>query len=360
VNPPSPTASHPGNELLARLLRVIARARPDADTGLITRAYEVAAYSHRDQWRRSGDPYITHPVAVTAILAGLGADDATLCAGLLHDVVEDSSHTLAALRSEFGTEIAGLVDATMALTGLTRRHLTATDVVTATKDTRALMIRVADRLHNMRTLRHIPRAKQVQKSDEVLKVVGPVAGTLHLDAIKTELESLASATLQRHGQRPGTASGHVLAVTTALLPASARARWRDEWLGELHTLASRRERAVFATQTLLGVGRLAVTLYQPEVVLKRACRAVFAAAVTASGLVLGGWRAVAVVTATVIAALAALMWILHSDDRARRLSQLIAAFRNGPGEVSRSSSGAPGAAERWPGSPSRAGRRTPR
>jgi hypothetical protein len=238
--------------------------------------------------------------------------------------------------------------------------VTVTHVLAAAPDTRALLIKVADRLHNMRTLRHLPRAKQVKKSDDVLKVVGPVAGTLHLDAIKTELETLASATLQRHGQRPGTASGHVLAATTALLPASARARWRDEWLGELHTLAGRRERAVFAVQTLLGVGRLAVTLYQPEAVLKRACRAVFAAAVTASGLALGGWRAVAAVTATVIAVLAALTWILHSDGRTRRLAQLIAAVRTGPEKVSPSNRGGSGGAERCPRSPSRAGRRTPR
>jgi HD domain len=346
VNPPSLAADHAGSNLLAGLLRVLARARPDADMGLITRAYEVSASSHRDQWRLSGDPYITHPVAVAAILAGIGSDDATLCAGLLHDVVYDSPCTLATLRSEFGTEIADLVGATMALDGLTGRDLTATDVVAAAQDTKALMIKVADRLHNMRTLRHLPPAKQVKKSTEALKVLAPVAGTLHLDAIKTELENLASTTLQRHGQRPGTASGHVLAATTALLPASARARWRDEWLGELHTLTSRRERAAFAVQTLLGVGRLTVTLYQPEAVLKRAFRAIFAAGVTASGLFLGGWRAVAAVTATVIAVLAAITWVLRSDDRTRRFAQLITAFRNGPGEVSRSSSGGRGAAKR--------------
>jgi hypothetical protein len=343
---PSPTPDHAGSDLLASLLRVIARTRPDADTGLITKAYEVAAYWHRDQWRMSGDPHITHPVAVTAILAGLGADDPTLCAGLLHSVVLDSPYTLDALRSEFGTEIADLVGETMALDGLTGRYLAATDVVAATKGSQALVIKVADWLHGMRTLGPLPRARQVQKAAQTLQVMVPAVGTLHMDAIKTELEDLASATLQRHGQRPGTASGHVLAATTALLPASARARWRDEWLGELHTLTSRRERAAFAVQTLLGVGRLTVTLYQPEAVLKRAFRAIFAAGVTASGLFLGGWRAVAAVTATVIAVLAAITWVLHSDDRTRRFAQLITAFRNGPGEVSRSSSGGRGAAKR--------------
>jgi hypothetical protein len=359
VNPPSLAADHAGSDLLAGLLRVIARTQPDADTGLITKAYEVAAYWHRDQRRMSGDPYITHPVAVAAILAGIGADDATLCAGLLHDVVYDSSCTLAALRSEFGAEIADLVSGTMALSARSG-GLAIVGAVAAMHDNRALVIKVAEQLHNMRTLRHLPRAKQVRKSAETLNVLVPAAGTLHMDAVKTELENLASATLQRHDQRSGTASGHVLAATTALLPASARARWRDEWLGELHTLTSRRERAAFAVQTLLGVGRLTVTLYQPEAVLKRAFRAIFAAGVTASGLFLGGWRAVAAVTATVIAVLAAITWVLHSDDRTRRFAQLITAFRNGPGEVSRSSSGAPGAAERQPGSPSRAGRRTPR
>lgn len=205
-------------------------------------------------------------------------------------------------------------------------------VGSVTGDNRVLAIKVADRLHNMRTVRHLPRATQVQKSAETLNVLVPIARTLSMDAITSELEKLASATLQRHDQRPGTASGHVLAATAALLPASARARWREEWLGELHTLATRRERVTFAAQIVLGIGRLAATLYQPETVIKRITRAVFAAAVTASGLVIGGWKAVTALTAAVTAVLAALIWVLHSDDRTIRFALLISALRHTPHE----------------------------
>jgi hypothetical protein len=182
----------------------------------------------------------------------------------------------------------------------------------------------------MRTLRHIPPDKQIRKAAEALSFVAPMAGALRMDAIRSELERLASATLQRRGQRPGTASGHLLAFASGLLPATARARWREEWLGELHVLVTRRERVAFAGQIALGIGRLAVTLYQPEVIIKRLCRAIFAADVTASGLVIGGWKAVAILTSAVIAADVSTAWILHSDDRTRRLTQLISATKSTP------------------------------
>jgi hypothetical protein len=279
VNPPSPAA---GSDLLASFLRLLASARPDADTGLISKAYAAAAHWHQGQLRKSGDPFITHPVAVASILAGTGADDATLCAALLHDVVHDSPCTLAALRSEFGTEIADLVGGTMALGTMTAGQpaaaATSGAVTGAATDTRVLAIKVADRLHNMRTVRHLPRASQVQKSAETLRFLVPVARALRMAAIGSELENLASATLQRHSQRPGTAPGHLLAATAALLPAAARARWREEWLGELQVLGTRRERFTFAGQVVLGIGRLAVTLYRPEAVIKRVRRAASAAA----------------------------------------------------------------------------------
>jgi HD domain len=266
VNPPAPAADNAGSDLLASFLRLLADARPDADTELIMRAYNASAHWHHGQTRKSGDPFITHPVAVASILAEIGEDDATLCAALLHDVVSDTTCTLATLRSEFGTEIADLVDGIMAvdtmIAGQVAAAGTAGTASSVTEDRRVLAIKVADRLHNMRTVRHLPPARQAQKSAETLNVLVPMADTLRLDAIKSELEHLASATLRRRGQQPGTASGHVLATAAALLPASARARWREEWLGELHVLATRRERITFAGQIVLGVGRLAVTLYR--------------------------------------------------------------------------------------------------
>ena len=197
-------------------------------------------------------------------------------------------------------------------------------------DERALTIKLADRLHNMRTLRHLPRTTQVDKSRQTLEVLVPLASALRMDAIRSELENLASTTLQRHSHRPGTASGHLLAATATLLPTSARARWREEWLGELHTLSTRRDRVTFAAQIVLGIGRLAITLYQPAAILRRACSTILAAAVAASGLAIGGWKTVAATAAAVVAILTTSIWVLHSDDRTRRLTQLICALRNTP------------------------------
>lgn len=170
------------------------------------------------------------------------------------------------------------------------RSSEAVQAVGLAGDRRALVITVADRLHNIRTLRHLPQVKQLDKSRQTLDVVVPLARTLGMDAIGAELESLASATLQRAAQRPGTASGHLLAATTALLPAESRARWREEWLADLQVLPTRRERARFAVQIVAGIGRLAVTLYQPGALLRQVFGAVLTAAVAASGLVAGGWR----------------------------------------------------------------------
>jgi hypothetical protein len=266
------------------------------------------------------------------ILAKLGGDDQMLCAALLHDVAEYTPCTLGALRTEFGTEIADLVDGVMALdtAELPAGSSGGTAALAVPGDSRAVLIKLADRLHNMRTLRYVPPAKQIQKARQTLEVAVPLARTLQLDAISAELSSLAIATLRRRGQRPRTASGHLLAAATALLPASARARWREEWLAELHVLSTRRERVTFAAHIVLGIGRLAVTLYQPAAALKRACSTVLAAAATAGGLVLGGWQAAATVSAAILTAAGTLTWILHSDQRTDRLTQLIHALRGRP------------------------------
>jgi guanosine-3',5'-bis(diphosphate) 3'-pyrophosphohydrolase len=261
-------ASGSGEDPVARLLRVLAGTRPDADAAVIGRAYAVAAYRHEGQRRKSGDPYISHPLAVATILAEIGADDQTVCAALLHDTVGGTSYTLAALDAEFGTEIAGLVAGVMPLDAVTdSAPAEAGDadavVAAASGDARILAIKLADRLHNMRTLRYLPPATQVHKSRQTLEALVPVARILRLDAISAELENLASGTLRRYGHCAGTASGRVLAVMTLLLPAPARARWREEWLAELSVLPTRRERLTFAVQTLLGIARLAVTLYRP-------------------------------------------------------------------------------------------------
>ena len=288
-------------------------------------------------------------MAVEGILADAREDDQTLCAALLHDVTLDTPYTLAALRQEFGDDVAGLVAAVAALDAAPADQVTAAcsdseAAVALAGDRRALVIRVADRLHNIRTLRHLPYAKQLDKSRQALDIMVPLARTLGMDAIGAELESLASAMLRRARQRPGTASGHLLAATTALLPAGTRARWREEWLAELQVLPTRRERVRFAVQIVAGIGRLAITLYQPGALLRQVFSMILTTAVAASGLVAGGWRTAMALTAAAVAVLGTVTWVLRSDDRTRRLKELIQAVRAAPASQAR-----PGPRESDPG-----------
>jgi HD domain len=266
VNRP-PAAYRPGpagTDPVAGLLRLVAGTRPGADAVLIRRAYEAAAHWHQGQQRASGEPYIGHPLAVATIAAEVGADDPTLCAALLHDTLEGTGYTLAALREEFGAEIAHLVAGAMAADALPGGEMARSHPgPAASGDARILVIKLADQLHNMRTLRHLPPTAQVQKSRQALEILVPLARRLRLDAIRSELEHLASDALNRHGPGAATVSGRLLAAASALLPAAARTRWCQEWLGELSVLPTRRARVRFAAQTLLGMARLTVILHRP-------------------------------------------------------------------------------------------------
>jgi (p)ppGpp synthase/HD superfamily hydrolase len=249
----------------AGLCGILQAIRPDADLGLIRRAYDAAAAWHGGQTRFSGDPYITHPLAVATILAGLGASDQALCAALLHDTTALTTCTFAELNREVGTEIADLVAGITALDQIKYQgSSTAAQAIAAAKaaDRQVLAIKVADRLHNMRTVEFLPPDKQLRKATEARDVFVPAAQLLRLGTVESELEALASTTLSRN-RYTRTASGRLLTATTALLPSAAQARWREEWLGELHTLPARRSRVHFAAHTLLGVPRLAVTLRRP-------------------------------------------------------------------------------------------------
>jgi guanosine-3',5'-bis(diphosphate) 3'-pyrophosphohydrolase len=188
------------NPVLEPLIKTVRATHPKADVRLIERAYESAAYWHRDQKRRSGDPYITHPLAVSTILAELGMNTETICAALLHDTVEDTPYTLTELRGEFGEDIAALVDGVTKLDkvkyGASAEAETVRKMVVAmSRDIRVLVIKLADRLHNMRTLRYLPRDKQERKSREVLEIYAPLAHRLGMNTVKWELEDLAFATL---------------------------------------------------------------------------------------------------------------------------------------------------------------------
>jgi len=194
---PYAAASSPVLEPLARTIRV---AHPKADLRPVQRAYEIAEAAHEGQRRRSGEPYITHPLAVTTILAELGMDTTTLVAALLHDTVEDTPTTLSGVREEFGEDVAHLVDGVTKLDKVKYGESAEAEtirkmVVAMARDPRVLVIKLADRLHNMRTLRFLPPDKQERKARETLEIFAPLAHRLGMNAIKWELEDLAFATL---------------------------------------------------------------------------------------------------------------------------------------------------------------------
>ncbi|UOE22023.1 bifunctional (p)ppGpp synthetase/guanosine-3',5'-bis(diphosphate) 3'-pyrophosphohydrolase [Thermobifida halotolerans] len=188
------------NPVLEPLIKTVRATHPKADVRLIERAYEVAAHHHREQKRKSGDPYITHPLAVATILAELGMQEATIAAGLLHDTVEDTAYTLDQLRADFGDEIAELVDGVTKLDKVKYGEATQAEtvrkmVVAMSRDIRVLVIKLCDRLHNMRTLRYLPQAKREKKARETLEIFAPLAHRLGMNTIKWELEDLAFATM---------------------------------------------------------------------------------------------------------------------------------------------------------------------
>jgi len=188
------------NPVLEPLSRVVRATHPKADMRSVERAYDVAERHHRGQTRRSGDPYITHPLAVATILAELGMTPPTLCAALLHDTVEDTSYTLERLRSDFGDEVAALVDGVTKLDKVKYGQAAQAEtvrkmVVAMARDIRVLVIKLADRLHNMRTLHFLAAAKQEPISRETLEIYAPLAHRLGMNTLKWELEDLAFGTL---------------------------------------------------------------------------------------------------------------------------------------------------------------------
>ena len=185
---------------LEPLIAVHKSAHNKADLRLLQRAYEVAELQHRGQMRRSGDPYITHPIAVAMILAELGMDSITLAAALLHDTVEDTGLSLDAIVRDFGGEVGHLVNGVTKLDKVKFGEAAEAEtirkmIVAMARDPRVLVIKLADRLHNMRTLRFLPPAKQERKARETLEVLAPLAHRLGMNTVKWELEDLSFATL---------------------------------------------------------------------------------------------------------------------------------------------------------------------
>ncbi|QIK77486.1 RelA/SpoT family protein [Nocardioides piscis] len=189
-----------GNPVLEPLLRSVRANHPKADVALIERAYAVAEQMHGTQMRKSGDPYITHPLAVTTILADIGMTEPTLVAALLHDTVEDTPYTLEELRKDFGDEVAVLVDGVTKLDKVQYGDSAQAEtirkmIVAMSRDIRVLVIKLADRLHNMRTLRYLKSETQERKARETLDIYAPLAHRLGMNTLKWELEDLAFATL---------------------------------------------------------------------------------------------------------------------------------------------------------------------
>ncbi len=186
--------------VLEPLIRTVRATHPKADLALLSRAYEVAERCHRGQFRKSGDPYITHPLAVATILADLGMTVPTLCAALLHDTIEDTDYTLDRLRAEFGEEIGALVDGVTKLDKVKYGQAAQAEtvrkmVVAMARDIRVLVIKLADRLHNARTWRYVSRESAERKALETLEIYAPLAHRLGMNTIKWELEDLSFATL---------------------------------------------------------------------------------------------------------------------------------------------------------------------
>jgi HD domain len=350
---PALCAAEP-QQLMATLLRTVRAAHPGVDLRPIERAYTVAARAHDGQRRKSGDPYITHPITVATIVAEIGMSSETVCAALLHDTVEDTDYSLACLREEFGEVVAHLV---LAVTRVDKIKSGANEeanalrdrVLAIASDPRVLVLKLADRLHNLRTIRFLPPAQRARKARETLEVFAPLAQQLDIATpIRRELEDLATGVLYPGlcDQRRHTVAERVLAASVLLLPSAHRARWVEEWIGELSVLPTRRARAWFALHMLRGMPRLAVALRRPTtgnahrpastIVDKLAgVLGVIAAFLTA----LARWELAAwTVAAIVLGGLALLGAVLfaRSGEPANRLRALVRAWRD-PASTDRSS-----------------------
>lgn len=190
-----------GHGAIDEVMRTVRANHPRADLSVIERAYTVAERAHRGQMRRSGEPYITHPIAVAQILADLGVSPVVIAAALLHDTVEDTDYSLDELTNEFGEEIAMLVDGVTKLDKVkygdsAQAETVRKMVVAMSKDIRVLVIKLSDRLHNARTWGFVPGDSAKRKAQETLEIYAPLAHRLGIQSIKTELEDLSFAVMK--------------------------------------------------------------------------------------------------------------------------------------------------------------------
>lgn len=184
-----------------QLIRTVRSGWPKADLSVIERAYRVAEQAHHEQKRRSGEPYITHPIAVAQILAELGLAPVVIAAALLHDTVEDTDYSLEQLTADFGEEIAMLVDGVTKLDKVkygdsAQAETVRKMIISMSRDIRVIVIKLADRLHNARTWGFVPSESAKRKAQETLEIYTPLASRLGIQSMKTELEDLSFAVLK--------------------------------------------------------------------------------------------------------------------------------------------------------------------
>ncbi len=247
-------------DALAPLVAAYKERHPRGDPGLIVRAYETALKVHEGQYRRSGEPFVTHPLEVAKVLASLGMDDVTLAAALLHDSVEDTAVSLSEIEASFGPVVAQIVD------GVTKLERVAFDsraaaqaatmrkmLVAMAKDPRVILIKLADRLHNMRTLAAMPEASQKRTAQETLDIYAPLAHRFGIADIKWQLEDLAFATL--HPRRYAQIEQMV----------AARAPERDIYLAQVTEQVQERLAAARIEATVTGRPKHLYSIYEKMV-----------------------------------------------------------------------------------------------
>src|SRR6266511_3873559 len=228
-------AEAPPEPDVERLLRKMKHRNPRADLVLVRRAYEVASEKHTGQVRKSGLPFVAHPLGVAMIVADLGLDATSIIAALLHDVVEDTSMTLAEVEAQFGPEVAKITDGLTKLDriGFETREAAQAEtirkmVIAMARDIRVLLIKLADRLNNMRDVGYLPREKQERKARETLEIYAPLANRLGMHQVKWELEDLAFAALypKRYEE--------IVRMTTERQPE--REKYLATVIGQVHAL----------------------------------------------------------------------------------------------------------------------------
>ncbi|GAA1959722.1 GTP pyrophosphokinase [Nocardioides panacihumi] len=248
-----------GNPVLEPLFRAVRANHPKADLALLERAYVTAERLHEGQLRKSGDPYITHPLAVTTILAELGMTEPTLVAALLHDTVEDTPYVLEQVTKDFGSEVAQLVDGVTKLDKVQYGDSAQSEtirkmIVAMSRDIRVLVIKLADRLHNMRTLRYVPLKSQERSARETLDIYAPLAHRLGMNTIKWELEDLAFATL------------HPKIYDEIVRLVAERAPSRDQFLAQVISQVENDLREAKIKATVTGRPKHYYSIYQKMIV----------------------------------------------------------------------------------------------